>query len=55
MAFIRFITVILIAIAICKELENQKAWVEKWDGSVPQVVTSSDSNMYYGLNTEISE
>lgn len=38
-----------------KELENQKAWVEKWDGSVPQVVTGSDSNMYYGLNTEISE
>ena len=38
-----------------KELENQKAWVEKWDGSVPQVVTGSDSNMYYGLNTEVSE
>ena len=38
-----------------KELENQKAWIEKWNGSVPQVVTSSDSNMYYGLNTEISE
>lgn len=38
-----------------KELENQKAWVEKWNGSVPQVVTGSDSNMYYGLNTEISE
>ena len=38
-----------------KELENQKAWVEKWDGSVPQVVTGSDSNMYYGLNTDISE
>ena len=38
-----------------KELENQKAWVEKWNGSVPQVVTGSDSNMYYGLNTEVSE
>lgn len=38
-----------------KELENQKAWVEKWNGSVPQVVTGSDSNMYYGLNTAISE
>lgn len=38
-----------------KELENQKAWIEKWNGSVPQVVTGSDSNMYYGLNTEISE
>lgn len=38
-----------------KELENQKAWIEKWNGSVPQVVTSSDSNMYYGLNTEISK
>lgn len=38
-----------------KELENQKAWVEKWDGSVPQVVTGSDSNMYYSLNTEVSE
>lgn len=38
-----------------KELENQKAWIEKWNGSVPQVVTGSDSNMYYGLNTEVSE
>lgn len=38
-----------------KELENQKAWVEKWNGSVPQVVTGSDSNMYYGLNTEETE
>ena len=38
-----------------KELENQKAWVEKWSGSVPQVVTGSDSNMYYGLNTEETE
>ena len=38
-----------------KELENQRAWVEKWNGSVPQVVTGSDSNMYYGLNTEVSE
>ena len=38
-----------------KELENQKAWVEKWNGSVPQVVTSSDSNIYYGLNTEETE
>lgn len=38
-----------------KELENQKAWVEKWNGSVPQVVTGSDPNMYYGLNTEVSE
>ena len=38
-----------------KELENQKAWVEKWNGSVPQVVTGSDSNMYYGLNIEETE
>ena len=38
-----------------KELENQKAWVEKWNGSVPQVVTGSDSNMYYGLNAEETE
>lgn len=38
-----------------KELENQKAWVEKWNGSVPQVVTGSDSNMYYGLSLEKTE
>ena len=34
-----------------KELENQAAWVEKWDGKVPQIVTGEGSNMYYGLDS----
>lgn len=32
-----------------KELENQKAWIEKWDGKQPTTVLGSNSNTMIGL------